>query len=194
VLAGAGASAVARRAIPAIVTAIGACALSIFAPSFAVPGLDAQQDAVSLCDRAEASLRTGRTDEAIALYRRAERLDPAYAFAPLDLGKALSASGDRAGAEAAIRRAIQLDPGLSEARYDLGVLLYESGRLEEAAAAFADAARLDPWSADAANNLLGTLLRLDRAPEALEAWRAMRSRGLPVDPPLESRLREIERP
>lgn len=142
------------------------------------------QDAMSLSDLATAQRLSGRLGEAVAGYRRAAALDPSYPFAHLDLAKTLVEQGKRDDAIAELREAIRLAPALAEPQFDLGVALYGAGRREEAVAAFRQAFALDPTSADAGNNLAGTCLELGLAAEARATIRAMRSRGLAVDPPL----------
>jgi len=177
-----------------VVPLLSGAALSLFSFFFmplADPGHYRSVEAMALCDRAGACFAAKRLDEAISGYREAIRLDPTYAFAHLDLAHALDARGDRAEAEREMREAVRLAPGVAEAHLALGVHLYEEGRLVEAADRFAEAFRLGP-TADTGNNLIGTCLKLGRLAEALAAWRAMKTRGLPVDPQLESWIRESE--
>jgi tetratricopeptide (TPR) repeat protein len=181
-----------RRAAGApLAVAIAVGLASFVYPFVADPELVASQQAVSSCDRADASFKTGNALGAIALYRRAIELDPSYPFAPLDLAKVLVSTGDLAEAERAIRDSLRIAPGLAEAHYDLGVLLYGDGRLDEAAASFAEAVLRNPTDPHAANNLLGTLLKLGRKEAAIEVWRTMKERNLTVDPPLESWIRAL---
>lgn len=191
VLAGAGAAALRERAgagpraaaLPALVAgAVAVVSLAVFPLTQA--RVARGQDAMTLTDLATALRETGRLDEAVAAYRRAIALAPEYPFGHLDLAKALARADRAAEAEAEAREAIRLAPQLAEARFDLGVLLFRSGRVEEAAANFGEAFRLEPGDAAAGNNLAGSLFKLGRAEDARAVVRAMRERGLPVDPPL----------
>jgi tetratricopeptide (TPR) repeat protein len=69
---------------------------------------------------------------AVAALREAIRLDPGSARANADLGDALGARGEAAGAEAAYREAIRLDPRDPAPRLRLGRLLTGQGRQAEA--------------------------------------------------------------
>jgi hypothetical protein len=62
----------------------------------------------------------------------------------MELGRALEASGDRAGAEKALRRAVDLAPAYSHPRWHYGNLLLRQDRLDEAFAQLSRAAEADP--------------------------------------------------
>jgi tetratricopeptide (TPR) repeat protein len=62
----------------------------------------------------------------------------------MELGRALEASGDRAGGEKALRRAVELAPAYSHPRWFYGNLLLRQDRLDEAFAQLSQAADVDP--------------------------------------------------
>ena len=110
--------------------------------------------------------RNGRTDEALAAYRRAIALAPGFVGAHLNLGGVLCERGQWEAAEACYRRAIAAEPDLASAHYNLGDVLKTRGRLDEAVAALERAAELAPDLAGAPNNRGAALQlqgRLDRA-------------------------------
>jgi tetratricopeptide (TPR) repeat protein len=78
---------------------------------------------------------------------------PGKARPHYNLGQALVASGDLAGAIRQYRLAIELDPRHVRAHNNLGVALQEAGRREEAVAVLERAIRLDPSHEEAYYNL-----------------------------------------
>jgi len=189
-VAGGGAAALSDRRVPsgrriaAASLGLAVCTASLaYAPAF-LGKLSAQQRSMSLDDRGRLLLYADRSDEAVETLRRSVSSDPAYAFARVDLSRALRKAGDRRGAEAAIREAIRLDPTMAEAHFDLGVLLFENGHLSEAATSFAEAWELEPDNALAANNLTGTFIKLGKYAEATAAYRRMIRQGIEPDPPI----------
>jgi tetratricopeptide (TPR) repeat protein len=75
--------------------------------------------AQSAYERGNALARSGRRDEAVAAYREAIRLDPAFAEAWHNLGAALGELGRLAEAEAALEQALRLRPDYPTARDNL---------------------------------------------------------------------------
>ena len=86
----------------------------------------------------------GRLEEATALYREALRLAPRYAKAHLNLGIALHAAGDDAGAVACYESALALDAANPYASYNFGRLRYERGAAPEAERLLRQALRAKP--------------------------------------------------
>ena len=91
----------------------------------------------------------GRLEEATALYREALRLAPRYAKAHLNLGIALHAAGDDAGAVACYESALALDAANPYASYNLGRMRYERGAAPEAERLLRQALRAKPQFAEA---------------------------------------------
>jgi serine/threonine protein kinase len=96
-------------------------------------------------------------EEALGFYRAALALRPGSPGVYLNLGLALAAKGDLAGAVAAFRRALELDPKLAQAHTNHGTALQAHGDLAGAVAAFRRAVDLDPKLAMAHYNLGNTL-------------------------------------
>lgn len=90
---------------------------------------DAAERLIADGNRAEDA---GQLEQACALYREAVRLAPQSAKAHLNLGIALQALGDDAGATAGYENALALDPANPYAGYNFGKLRYERGAPEAA--------------------------------------------------------------
>jgi predicted TPR repeat methyltransferase len=110
---------------------------------------------------------TGRADDAIAAYRQALALRPAYFEAWANLGNLLETKRRFAEAEEAYVRALGLKPGAAPVLNGLGMCLLARGEAEQAADAFARAVAADPGLAVAHNNLGHTLGRMNRRDEAI---------------------------
>ncbi|MDX1575697.1 MAG: tetratricopeptide repeat protein, partial [Kiloniellales bacterium] len=116
----------------------------------------------------------------VDLIRRAIEIRGGRAVYHFNLGVALAAAGDAAGAEEAYRRCLALAPDRIEAHNNLGLLLQDRGDLEDAVAAFRAALALDPQSAEAHANLGRALQELGRDEAALAGF----ERALALDPRL----------
>jgi tetratricopeptide (TPR) repeat protein len=141
--------------------------------------------AISEHNLATALQEAGRSDEAIAHYERALAIRPEYAPAFNNLGTALMAKGDIAGAVVAFRESLRLQPNSTQARdllaaaqYDLGTALLSQGDYSRAESLFNETLRLKPNDAEAHNNLGIALASMNRLPEAMEHWR----RALAIKP------------
>ncbi|HEU4441519.1 MAG TPA: tetratricopeptide repeat protein, partial [Burkholderiales bacterium] len=102
---------------------------------------DAAERLIAEGNRAEDA---GKLPEACALYREALRLAPQSARAHLNLGIALQALGDHAGAVARYEQALVLDPANAYAAYNFGKLRYERGAHGEAERLLRQALRSRP--------------------------------------------------
>ena len=74
----------------------------------------------------------GRTEDAIASYRRALALNDAMAMAWNGLAMALAKGGDLDGAVEAAQRYVELDPDEPLAHTSLSMLYQQQGRIPEA--------------------------------------------------------------
>lgn len=81
---------------------------------------------------------------AMQSYREAIELNPGYADAHSNLGKALMRLGDLAGAVEHISRSVEIEPANPHFRFNLGVALANAGRLQEAEASLSEASRALP--------------------------------------------------
>jgi serine/threonine protein kinase/Flp pilus assembly protein TadD len=120
---------------------------------------------------------TGRSKEAIEVYRRALSVRPGDVEALLGLGRAAAADGDEGTAESAFRQAIELQPSWRVFN-GLASYYYETGRYAEAAAMFREAARKAPDSSWAQSNVGGAEAMRCSYPAAIEAFHA----ALTIDP------------
>jgi predicted O-linked N-acetylglucosamine transferase (SPINDLY family) len=108
----------------------------------------------------------GNTENAIASYTRAIKLEPGYAEAYCNLGVALQHLGRNQEAISSYSKAIQLQPGYANAHFSLGSALKNVGRHVEAVTSYTRAIKLKPDYAEAHNNLGNALKFLGRNEEA----------------------------
>jgi tetratricopeptide (TPR) repeat protein/tRNA A-37 threonylcarbamoyl transferase component Bud32 len=92
-------------------------------------------------------------DEAIGYYRAAVARRPGNAVPHNNLGAALKAQGDVAGAIAEFKKAIALHPKFTVSHNNLGTALYTKGHIAGAIAEYKKAIALDPKDALAHTNL-----------------------------------------
>ena len=105
--------------------------------------------------------REGLTEEAVAAYRQAIKLDPGLASAHYNLGSSLARSGQYAEAESHLRRALKLSP-TARTYTGLGIVLWQQGRADEAIANLRAAIEADPDNATARAKLAEVLQSLGR--------------------------------
>lgn len=114
----------------------------------------------------------GRTDEAIAEYRRAIELKPDYQEVVYNLGVALlNAHAPPDETIACFRRAIELKSDHAEAHSNLGVALERKGLPDEAIACFRRAIELKPDLVPPHRSLAFALLTKGRTDEAIAEFR-----------------------
>ena len=112
-----------------------------------------------------AALDRGRTQEAIAAYRRAAQDTDAAAIAWFNVGVALAKQDDPKNAAMAFARSAafyKTDAERGRAHYNRGIMLERTEELEESARAFIAALRADPSNDDARTNLAIIRARLER--------------------------------
>jgi predicted TPR repeat methyltransferase len=97
--------------------------------------------------------QVGRNDLAIDLIGRAVALNPDYAEAHCNLGRALAMQRRPSDAMIHFQRAVALKPNYTEAQIGLGNLLKEQGKFSEAAASYERVLALRPDYAEAHHNL-----------------------------------------
>ncbi len=118
--------------------------------------------------------------EAVKLLREAVAADPDNLSARLNLGTALGAAGDAAGAAAALEEVVRRQPGNAKAHYNLGSLADQRGAAGEAVAYFQAAIAANPRYRNAYWSLANLLARSGRCAEALEPY----ARTVELDPSL----------
>lgn len=110
--------------------------------------------------------------ESAAIYRGLIVERGPNATLAFNLGNALYAADDLAGALAQYRHATELDPQHAGAWNNLANVLAEFDRPEEAIGAYRKALAIDPQLADARFNLAQTLVEIGRRDEAILQWQA----------------------
>lgn len=115
--------------------------------------------------------RAGRPDEAIAAYRRALAVGPAFAEAYVNIGNAMLAQGRTDEAYAHYAEAYRVDPGFPEALTNYGSVLRELGRMREALPLLESAVQKKPQLDYAQNNLGIAYFETGRPAEAVECYR-----------------------
>jgi tetratricopeptide (TPR) repeat protein len=102
--------------------------------------------------RADGYLALGDTARAIADYRRAISLFPAYAYYHVKLGRALDQAGDRASATDSFKKAIELDPKYLSGYDNLATEYIKDGKYELAVQEFDLAISQDKSNPNAYND------------------------------------------
>jgi tetratricopeptide (TPR) repeat protein len=115
--------------------------------------------------------KSGRGEEAIARYRQALALQPAFAQAHNNLANVLKAAGRHEEALAHYAEAVRADPALADACSNYGAALREAGRFEAAIPLLERAIAIRPDSAGALNNLGMAYHECRRDAEAVRCYR-----------------------
>jgi len=147
-----------RRARVTAVTVASLFVLLAPASASAGDGWDAIREGNTALDR-------GRTQEAIAAYRRAAEDTSAAGVAWFNVGVALAKEDDPKNAAMAFARSAafyKTDAERGRAHYNRGIMLERSEELEESARSFIAALRADPSNDDARTNLAIIRARLER--------------------------------
>lgn len=114
---------------------------------------------------------TGKTDQAVAVYRKAVELDPNHADVHLVLGGAFENAGKLDDAIEYYRRATETDPGNATAYICLGNALKKAGSVLEAMQEYARSIQVDPKSVTGYLHLAGALHETGYYREALQEYR-----------------------
>ncbi|MFH0900166.1 MAG: tetratricopeptide repeat protein [Pseudomonadota bacterium] len=96
-----------------------------------------------LFELAGSYMRRKRFEQAAATYAAAAASDPRNSAYHNDLGVALLAAGDKAGAARALRRSIELSPETAHPYYNLGIISYEEHDFVAADRYFSEALQRD---------------------------------------------------
>lgn len=129
----------------------------------AIPGAD------TLNGLGIAYARAGRTEEALATFRRLLRDDPANIMALENIGTVHLQRGELAEARTAFERAVRLAPTAARAHSGLGVVYLQAGDRDAAIASWTRAVDLNPGDFDALFNLGTELVNAGR-PEAARPY------------------------
>jgi predicted O-linked N-acetylglucosamine transferase (SPINDLY family) len=141
------------------------------------PGIDhtktsapASDDARKLNRRGVALAEEGRLDEALASFKQAVALHPAWVGAHLNIGLTLAEQGRLDEAIVSYRQVLVLNPGNADAHFKLANALYVQNRYEEALTSFERVVALQPKHGAAHNNLGATLKALGRVDAAIASY------------------------
>ena len=112
-------------------------------------------------------------NEAIAHAREAIRLRTGFAYAHLNLGRALTATGLHEGAMVAYRAAIEIAPNFWEAHYDLADELHDQGLFDAAIAEYRETICFNSNFLEAQLKLWDELHRKGQSKDAFDEYRKM---------------------
>jgi tetratricopeptide (TPR) repeat protein len=118
-----------------------------------------------------ALLKDGQTDDAIAQFRAALKIRPAYPHALYNLGIALARKKEFDQAIAQYRQALAFDPNYVEAWSNLGITLFDKGEVAEAISAYSKALQINPRYPEARYNLGIALFAAGEKGEAIAQYR-----------------------
>ena len=133
-------------------------------------------------DLANAEMKNGRNEEAIALLQKALGINPDYAVAHADLVSALAGQGRTGEATAHFRKAVEIDPGDYDAYINMGIALGDQGDIEGAMAHFRKAVEINPENPVPYHNLGTALASQGRIDEAITCFR----KAVDIDPNYEA--------
>jgi len=109
----------------------------------------------------------GQTDQAIAHYREALRINPDYPDAHSNFGLALLQEGQADQAIAECDEALRIEPDFADAHNNLGNALLALGRRDQAIAQYREALSINPGNAEAHTNLGSILLDEGQTEDAI---------------------------
>jgi tetratricopeptide (TPR) repeat protein len=135
------------------------------------------KDALSYNNLGVALRDLGKTDEAIAEFKKAIELDPNDALPHDGLGVVLGGQGKTDEAIAEFKKAIELDPKDALAHNGLGVALRGKGKADEAIAEYRKAIELDPDNASLYTDFARILKAQRKAVEANAEFKKAKARS-----------------
>ena len=110
-------------------------------------------DTVTYFNAGTTLLDEGRTEDAIALFEKARKIDPKFPATYINLGRAWLALNNLPRAHAAYEQAIKVDPNHAIFYLNLADVEEKEGRLEEAVGNLRQAIKLDPLLVPAMRSL-----------------------------------------
>jgi tetratricopeptide (TPR) repeat protein len=154
------------------------------------PLVDSLQDLIQgervFLSRGKLAFEAQRYADAAVEFRKAVAAKPDSFTARVNLGAALTQTGDLRGAAEQFEAAIRLEPEKASAHYNLAVILARQNKHDEAIAHLRSALNSDPSDLIARYFLAQQMLKIDRADEALAEF----SRVVQADPNNEDALLE----
>jgi len=134
-----------------------------------------------------------RPQEAMAVLRQAQKLEPGNATLQNNLGYLiLERGGDLEEAARLIEAALAKDPENGSTMDSWGWALFKLGRFQEAEGALRRALAKNPYSPEVHRHLGEALLKLDRPQEALEEWERALAFVFPERRDLEKQVQELK--
>jgi tetratricopeptide (TPR) repeat protein len=154
------------------------------------PLVDGLQDLVTgervYLSRGKIAFEARRYSEAAAEFRKAVEAKPESVTARINLGAALTQTGDLKGAVEQFEEALRIEPGKANAHYNLGVILAGQNKHEQAIAHLRSALSVEPNDLSARILLARELKKSGNVDEALNEY----SRVVQGDPGNESAVLE----
>ena len=120
--------------------------------------------------RGKVAFEAQRYEEAANEFRKAVAANPESVAARVNLGAALTQSGDLNGAVEQFEAALRIEPGKANAHYNLAVLLARQNKHDEAIAHVRSALNVEPGDQSARFLLAQELYKSGRADEALAEY------------------------
>jgi tetratricopeptide (TPR) repeat protein len=114
--------------------------------------------------------KTGKPEEALLQYERAEQMDPTDEAVEFYLATTLAKLGRQGEALPHNEEAVRLQPENAFYQNELGAALAGAGRKDEALKHYAEAVRLEPGNAQYQNNFATALARSGQESEAIEHY------------------------
>jgi tetratricopeptide (TPR) repeat protein len=155
------------------------------------PLVDGLQDLIAgervYLSRGKIAFEARRYAEAANEFRKAVAIKPDSVTARVNLGAALSQTGDLKGAAEQFEEVLRLEPGKATAHYNLGIILAVQNKHEEAIAHLRSVLSVEPNDTTARFLLAQQLNKSGKADEALIEY----SRVVEVNPANESALLEL---
>jgi Flp pilus assembly protein TadD len=134
----------------------------------------------------------GRTDEAVAVLREGQKLNPNHPTVQNNLGfLLLEKGGDLAEATRLIEASLAQEPKNTSTMDSWGWALYKNGRFKESEEVLRKAAGLSPYSPEVHRHLGEALLKLNRPGDALDEWDRALAYSFPDRKVLEDQAREL---
>ena len=150
------------------------------------------RDVELLLLQANALENLGRPDEAIAVLREGQRLNPSHPTLQNNLGFSLLERGGHLDEAARlIQAALAQDPRNASTMDSWGWVLYKQGKYQEAETALRKAALESPFSPEVHRHLGEALLSLDRLQEALDEWERALAFAFPRRKELEDQVQAL---
>jgi tetratricopeptide (TPR) repeat protein len=134
----------------------------------------------------------GRPDQAIAVLREGQKLNPNHPTLQNNLGfSLLERGGDLDEAARLIGAALAKEPGNGSTMDSWGWVLFKQGKYKEAEAALRKAVEEAPFSPEAHRHLGEALLKLDRPQDALDEWERALAFAFPQRKELEEQVQSL---